>query len=83
MMMAMVAGSTNCILRLKLIIRNAVKNTGIQKLPEAAVNRGTVNQPGEFFFQVGMGKGIPMPQKGFQNFDPLTCLPELEILQKC
>jgi hypothetical protein len=83
MMMAVVARRTDGILRLKLIIRNAVQDTGIKKLFEAAVNGGTVNQPGKLFFKIGMGEGIWMPQKGFQNFYPLTGLPKFEILQKC
>ena len=80
MMMAVVAGRADSIFGLKLIIRNAVHDTGIKKLFEAAVNGSTVNQPGKLFLKIGMRECIRMPQKGFQNFYPLTGLPELEIL---
>ena len=81
MMVTMIAGSTYGILCLKLLIRNPVKNSGIQKLLQTAINGGSVYFTGKLLFQVCVGQCTGIPEKGFQNFNTLVGLPELEILQ--
>ncbi len=80
--MTLITGGTNRIFGLKLLIRNAMKNTHIQKLLQAAINSSPVDNTGELFFQIGMRKGIRVLQESFKNFQPLAGLPELEFLKQ-
>ncbi len=57
-MMLVLAGRTNSILGLKLLIGNSVENTYIQKLFQTTVNGGTVDLPFKFLFQVGVRQGM-------------------------
>jgi hypothetical protein len=58
------AGSANRIPGLKLIIRNAVENTGIQKLLQAAVYRSPVDISFMLGLEVGVRQGISRPEEG-------------------
>lgn len=81
MMMAMIAGNTNGIFCLKLLIGYPVQNPGIQKLLQTAINRCTVNLAGKGFFQICVGQRGGFLQESLENFHPLAGLPEIETLQ--
>jgi len=81
-MMALIAGCTNGVFRLELFIRNAMKNTSIQKLFQTTVNGSPVNDTRKSRFKVRVGKRIGMAQECFQNFYSLVGLPEFKILKE-
>jgi hypothetical protein len=56
--MLVLAGRTNGILGLKLLVRNSVQNAHIQKLFQAAVNGSPVNLSFKFLFQIGVRQGM-------------------------
>jgi hypothetical protein len=80
MMVTMIAGSTYGILCLKLLIRNPVKNSGIQKLLQTAINGGPVDLTGESLLKIRMRQRRGFFQESLENFYPLTGLPEIETL---
>jgi hypothetical protein len=77
----MLAGGTNSVFGLKLIIRYSVQDACIQKLPQATINRGPVNFAGKGFFKLDGRKGGSFPEKGFQDFQALAGLAKPEILK--
>lgn len=79
-MVTMIAGCAYSILCLELLIRNSVKNSGIQKLLQTAINRGPVDLTGESLLNIRMRQRRGFLQKSLENFYPLAGLPEIETL---